>query len=260
MELARGLIIPVWADSVLSPDFYYGDYTGIYFETTDDESGRITFSNLDAVKICRGENLPFADDWQEDEELPWVYRVENSRWLRERYDYEHRNYGSAYEFGGNAGEMLTDFSHYIFQFHNQYIEVIARGFWFEKSAETLFRRELTSGHPLLPLPETDVALVEIEGLRVQTRFNPLPIKELVENAAFCPQKLMAFAVGFEDGYSVIQTLGIAQQQGQIISTLRGYFGRPTFERAGVALLTDVWPLVEQEVRKIAARRQKMRKQ
>lgn len=260
MELAKGLIIPVWADRVLSPDFYYGDYTGIYFQTRNDEFGRITFSNLDAVRICRGEELPFADDWQTGAKLPWVYRVENSRWLRERYDYEHRHYGAAYEFGGNVGEMLTDFSHYIFQFHDQFIEVIARGFWFEQSAETLFRRELTSGHPLLPLPETDVADAEIDGLRVQTRFNPLPVKEVVENAAFCPQKLMEFAVGLEHGYSVIQTLGIAQRQGQIISSLRGYFGRATFERAGVALRADVWPLVEQEVREIAARRRQRHKQ
>jgi hypothetical protein len=38
MELAKGLIIPVIADSVLSPDVYYGsELTGIHFQTEDEQ-------------------------------------------------------------------------------------------------------------------------------------------------------------------------------------------------------------------------------
>jgi hypothetical protein len=60
MELAKGIIAPVITDFVLSPDVFYGDeLTGIYFQTQDEQFGRITFENLDALKICRGENLPF---------------------------------------------------------------------------------------------------------------------------------------------------------------------------------------------------------
>ena len=63
MELAKGIIIPVVADFVLSPDVLYSDeLTGIYFQTEDEQYGRITFENLDALKICRGEILPFPDN------------------------------------------------------------------------------------------------------------------------------------------------------------------------------------------------------
>ena len=116
-----------------------------------------------------------------------------------------------------------------------------------------------SGHPLLPLPEAGASDTVIDGLRVKTRFNPLPIAELVQNAAFWPQKLLEFAVGFEDDYSIIQTLALSQRQGQPISSLRHYFGRASFEQPGVALLADVWPLVEKEVRAIAARRRQLGK-
>lgn len=75
MELAKGIIIPVIADFVLSPDVFYGDeLTGIYFRTEDEQFGRITFENLDALKVCRGENLPFLSDWKEGQEFPWVYK------------------------------------------------------------------------------------------------------------------------------------------------------------------------------------------
>jgi len=37
MESLKPIKVPIRADSVLNPDFFYGDYTGIYFITLNDK-------------------------------------------------------------------------------------------------------------------------------------------------------------------------------------------------------------------------------
>jgi len=257
MELAKGIIIPVLADDVFSPDVYYGEkLTGIYFQTQDDEWGRITFYNLDAIKICRGENLPYEDDWKAGQEITWVYKVENSKWIKERFKYENENYGSSYEFGGNVNEMLTDFSHYVFKFHDQFVEVIANGFWFEKDSSSLFKKELKDGHPFLPLPEINIKTFESYCIKYKAVFNPLGIDILIRDTKYCPQKLIEFAVEFEGKYSVSQTLIIMQRQGKLISILRQFIGRSLFEKEGVATFDEIKPVVDKYIGEVAERRKR----
>jgi hypothetical protein len=261
MEVATGIIIPVKPDYVLSPDVFYGDkLTGIYFETDDEQYGRITFDNLDAIKICRGENLPFTEaDQNEDQEIPWVYQIQNSKWLKGRFDYENRNYGDSYEFGGDVMEMLTDFSHYLFQFHDEFVEVIARGFWFEKDFESLFRKDFQKGHPLLPLSEVNTSTLCSFGITYKAIFNPISIEQLVENTRYCQQKLIEFALEHKGEFSVSQTLILKRRHGKLISLLRGVFGKPVFVKEGVAILEDVKPLLEEYISGVAARRKGLRK-
>ncbi|WP_293914533.1 MULTISPECIES: hypothetical protein [unclassified Sphingobacterium] len=149
MEVVKAIKVPVIADAVSSPDVYYGDgITGIYFETEDEQFGRITFHNLDAIKICRGELMPYKYNYENNgSAIIWIYKIENSQWLAERYKYENQHYCSSYEFGGNVNEMLTDFGHYLFLFHDEFVEIIARGFWFEKAENSLFKQPLQAGHP-----------------------------------------------------------------------------------------------------------------
>jgi hypothetical protein len=260
MELAKGIVIPILADRVLSPDVYYGDeLTGIYFQTEDDQFGRITFDNLDAIKVCRGENLPFPDNWEVGQKFPWVYKIEKSKWLKERFDYENENYGSSYEFVGNVNEMLTDFSHYIFKFHDQFVEVIARGFWFEKDTNSLFKKELKDGHPFLPLPETNVKIFEIAGIKYKAIFNPITTDNLIQNTQYCQQKLIEFAVEFEGTFSVSQALIIMQRQSKLVSLLTQFIGRVEFEKEGVATFEDIKPLIDKHIKEIAERRIQIRK-
>jgi hypothetical protein len=259
MELVKGIIIPVLSDYVLSPEVYYGDkHRGIYFQTEDEQFGRITFNNLDAIKICRGENLPFAEDWEIGQEVAWVYKIENSKWLKERFNYENDNYGSSYEFGGNVKEMLTDFSHYVFKFHDQFVEVIAKGFWFEKDSKSLFKKELKDGHPFLPLPEINVKKFEIEGVKCKAIFNPLDIDYLIQNTRYCQQKLIEFTIEFKGEYSVGQTLLMMQRQNRIVSVLSSSFGRLAFEKEGVATFEEIKPFVEKYIEEVAERRRQRR--
>lgn len=260
MELAKGIVIPVLSDYVLAPDIYYGDdITGIYFRTSDNQFGRITFDNLDAIKICRGENLPFEDDWEVGQEVTWVYKVDNSKWLRERFNYENENYGSSYEFGGDVNEMLTDFSHYVFKFHDQFVEAIARGFWFEKDTDSLFKRALASGHPFLPLPETDIKLFEVAGIKCKAIFSPRDTDKLIHDTKYCAQKLIEFALEFEGKYSLSQTLIIMQRNDRLVSELRQFIGRPDFQKEGVATFEEVKPVVDKFIKEVAERREQRRK-
>jgi hypothetical protein len=260
MELANGIIIPVFADYVLSPDVLYSDeLTGIYFQTDDEQYGRITFENLDALKICRGENLPFNDDWEEGQDCTWIYKVANSKWLKERFDYENENYGSSYEFGGNVNEMLTDFSHYVFKFHDQFVEVIARGFWLEKDKKSLFKRELQVGHPFLNLTNSNIEKFVSHHLTCQIRTNPKPQDKLVLDAKFCSQKLIEFALELDGRASVDNSLILSYRNGKLISCLRGYFGKQIVEFEGIAKFEDVKPYIDKYMKEVYERRKQMGK-
>jgi hypothetical protein len=255
MELAKGIVIPVIADSVLSPDVFYGDsLTGIYFQTQDDQYGRITFESLDALKICRGEYLPYPDNWNEGQQFTWVYKVENSNWQKERYNYEKQNYGSSYEFGGNVEEMQTDFNHYLFKFHDEFIEVIAKGFWFEQDTVSLFKRGFQDGHPFLDLPDSNAEKFVAHSLTCQIRRNQKATEELMSNAEFCSQKLIQFALELEGKTSINNTLVLSYKNGRLISSLRGNFQKEIVEFDGIAELNDVKPYIEKYMKDVFERR------
>ena len=255
MEIAKGIIIPVVADFVLSPDVLYSDeLTGIYFQTEDEQYGRITFENLDALKVCRGENLPYSDNWEEGQEYPWVYKVENSNWQKERFDYEKKNYGSSYEFGGNVNEMVTDFSHYVFKFHDQFLEAIARGFWFEQDEKSLFKRELQAGHPFLNLSDSNAEKFVSHNLTCQLRTNSKPQEKLITDAKFCSQKLIEFALELDGKAIVDNSLILSYRNGKLISSLRGYFGKPIVEFDGIARFDDAKPYIDKYMNEVYERR------
>jgi hypothetical protein len=88
---------------------------------------RVRFDRWDAMRICRGEHSPYPEP-----PGPWggIYTVENSHWLRQRFEYESRHYGDAYNFNNDVREMLEEFDHYLFRFHDEFVEVIAGGIWF----------------------------------------------------------------------------------------------------------------------------------
>lgn len=254
MEKAKEIPIPIIADSVLSPDFFYGDRTAIYFVTEDDLYGRITFEKLDSVKICRGEAMPYSFDHLAASQDIWVYQVENSRWQKERFDYENKHYGNRYEFGGDVNEMLDDFKHYLFSFHDQFIEVIARGFWFEQSLSPLFGEDLMEGHPFLPLGLENMESFEAHSLKTQIRWNPKAQEQLIHDAQFCSQKILQFALELEGNAHVDHTVSLSVQNGQLISTLQGYSNRTPLTFEGVVTLEEVLPYIKNYMEKVAERR------
>lgn len=258
MEIVKPIKIPIIADSVLNPDFFYGEYSGIYFITHEDRYGRITFENMDAVKICRGEMMPYEFDYSLADRGTWVFQVQHSKWQRERFNYEKKHYGTAYEFGGDVKEMLTDFKHYLFSFHDQFIEVIARGFWFEESDQSLFQKELSAGHPFLPLPANHAEIMTFCTLKSQIRKNQKSKEQLIHDAQFCSQKLFEFALlDLGEKSSVQNTLYLSYQNGKLVSTLRGFFGKKQVAFDGIASLEQVKPLIEKYMEEVYQRRLNM---
>ena len=255
MELAIGILIPLEADYVLEPEVYYGnELTGIYFQSSDEEYGRITFENLDALKVCRGENLPYPDNWLEGQDFCWVYKVDNSNWKKERYKYEKENYGDSYEFGGNVDEMLSDFSHYIFKFHDQFIEVIARGFWYEKDITSLIKKPLQKGHPFLELDNSKNEKLEAHTLSCQIRRNKKSKEELIKNAELCSQKLIEFALELEGEPTINHSLMLFYRNNKLITNLIGSFGNEIVAFDKIANYDDVRPHIETYMKEVYERR------
>lgn len=250
--------IPVIADYVERPGIYYGDtITEIHFRTEDEQFGRITFDNLDALRICRGEFMPYP--YIRDSAETWIFKIGNSKWLKERFDYEHEYYGDSYEFGGDVTEMLTDFGHYFFSFHDQFIEVISRGFWFEKSSVSLFKQPLQAGHPFLDLPEECIERFETAGIKAKLILNPIPVDQLIKDSCYCRQQLMQVAVELDGKYSILCTLFIQQRESRTVSLLIRSWNQLIFKKKGIATFQEIKPFLDKEIYAITERRRQMGK-
>ena len=148
-----GIPVPLIADPVAGPTVTYGaELTSIKFLTMDDGWARVTFDHLDSIRVSRGEFDPYPSDWKPGDQLHWVSEVVPSPWLQERYDYEKKHYAEAYEWIGDVDEMLRDFSHYVFRFHDQFVEALSSGIWFETFEHSIDEVELSATHPVHDLP------------------------------------------------------------------------------------------------------------
>ena len=256
----RGISVPVDADPVDAPIVTYGDGpASINFPTRDQRWGRVTFEKLDSIRVSRGEYDPYPR-WERDDLRCWVSLVMPSPWLRERYEYEKRHYGRAYEFGGDVGEMLRDFSHYVFSFHDQFVEALCAGIWFETADTCIGNREPDRDHPLLDLPvPPDPAVFEAHGITCHIRRNTRPLDHIVKDAELCSQTLLQFAADLDGSPAVSWTLTVRVRDGQVRSYLKNFFGNVEANYDGIATLEDVRPRVHAWLREVKERRGHMGK-
>ena len=259
-QIARGMRVPVMADPVESPEIVYGEFeTGIYFPTEDGRHGRVLFRGMDALRVCRGEYCPYHDDQDEEEPLSWVYVVENSAWLVERHAYESEDYRDAYEFVGDVDEMLTDFSHYLFRFQDQFVEAIAAGLWFEVGDSSFKGKKPTGDHPFLPLGESTVTgYIDAHGMRCQVRESPVSGDELIENSRYCDYPVMEFVLELPDDFARNTMTGfrltVRNRNRTVSSSLRGPFAGGVASFAGIAGLDQIRPYIERWMGEIRERR------
>ncbi|MGV0924568.1 hypothetical protein [Empedobacter tilapiae] len=238
----KPIIIPVIADYVLSPIVIYGeDFTSINFETEDEEFGRITIQNMDAIKICRGELPPYDDPTEINDYIvgTWVYKVENSEWLQERYRYEKKYYELSYEWGNSVEEMLTDYTHYFFRFHDEFIEVIAKGFWYEQAKESFLGKPLTKNHPFLPIENCFTDELIIDDKKYFFKYNLSAVETLEKNTQFCQQKLIEVWLSLPKDDFIEGSLRIKNIKDQTISFYQPTFGKAEFIRNGIATINDI---------------------
>lgn len=171
-----------------------------------------------------------------------------------RHRYEKRHYEEAYESGGDVDDMLRDYSHYVFSFHDQHVEALCAGIWFETADECLGTSEFTAKHPLADLPRpSEPEFLEGYGLRCEIRRNPLPGTDILKNAELCSQKLLQLALG--DGAARADwTLAVRVRDGKVRSVLKNWFGTIERRYGGVASLADVRPTVMEWLRGVEERR------
>lgn len=234
--------IPVIADYVLSPIVIYREeFTSINFETEDEEFGRITIQNMDAIKICRGELPPYDDATEIDDYIvgTWVYKVENSEWLEERYQYEKEYYEQSYEWGNSVEEMLTDYSHYFFRFHDEFVEVIAKGFWFEQGKESFVGKPLFKNHPFLAIENGFSDELIVSDKKYFFKDNSLGVKTLEKQAQFCQQKLIEVWLSLPKDDFIEGSLRIKNTNGKTISFYQPTFGKAVFIKEGLATIEDL---------------------
>lgn len=261
-EFARGIRVPFERDSVLSPEVIYraDQPSCIDYVTAEDEPIRVTFEGLDAIKGCRGEFLPYRSADSPETGFSSLYVVDNSRWLRERHAYEAAHYRGSYEWGGDVDEMLTDYAHYLFRFHDEFIEWIAAGIWFEKQPEP-FPDGLAAdgpfppGHPLARLPTSTLTeRFNVDGITCQVRTNPKPAEELLRGAYYCSQPLFEFVLELDGSATGGRRVEIRERRGKVESRVRDCLGTIRSTVAGVVPLEQAKALVEPRIREVSQRR------
>ncbi len=260
-QLAHYFEVPLKADSVESPIVKYSQgLTCIDFQTVDESWGRVTFEKIDAIRVCRGESDPYPRATKSNDGYSWVSTVSNSEWLRERYEYEKKHYGSSYEFNGNVEEMLSDFSHYVFAFHDQFVEVISRGIWFEASDHFLGDQHPDTIHPLSPLSESAISeRFQAHNISCQVRRNPLSIDALENNAKYCSQTILQIGTELDGQTSNHWTLSFRIRNGEKKISLRSYFGKEVETFKFVPSLNDIRPTIDAWLSEVHQRRVKMGK-
>jgi hypothetical protein len=260
-QRASGLDVPLKADFVDSPIVQYGgEMTAIHFASDDGRWGRVTFEGLDSIKVSRGEYEPFPPVPGQENTFHWVKTISNSAWLRERYEYEKRHYGSAYNFGGDVDEMLTDFSHYVFKFHDQFVEVLAAGIWFESDDEMLGGRTPDPDHPLRGLKHLEpVDWFEHAGITCQVRRNPLPLGEIQTRARLCSQPILEVAAELDGRAGTDWSLTHRVRDGHGVTSLRGYFGHSAKRFNSIPDLQAIRPSINAWLEEVRQRRRKMGK-
>lgn len=255
---------PVTANSVDWPLVTYGERTTLNFPLDDSEEenpgwGRVTFEKFDALRICRGEYMPYEVRCTPENPYSWAWTVANSPWLAERYAYEKKHYGSSYGFGGDVNEMINEFSHYLFCFHDQYVEVLCAGLWFETSPLCLRDRPPGDDHASHNLPEsTTIHRIGAHGITCQIRKNPKSFHTLLADAALGTQKLYQFAAELDGIVSVDFTLNARVRHEKLYVTLVSHFGKVIERYDEVPLLSALRPHIDAWLLEVANRRENMR--
>jgi len=260
-EFAKGIPIPFEPDSVMRPSILYGEATCILYTTGDDKHVRVTFENFDSLSVCRGEYLPYASNNVPGAPYRSCYVIENSSWLVERHAYESKHYRGCYEFGNNVDEMLTEFDHYLLAFHDQFIEAIAAGIWFEQREEAFNLDTSYTDHPLMDLPENKtIEHFELYGIRCQVRSAEVAEQEIIQSSTYCSQPLFHFAMELDGRCSVSCRFDVRTRRGSTKTTWRNSLGRVEHRQDGLVTLLEAKALIQPYIKEVYERRRKMGKQ
>jgi hypothetical protein len=219
--IARRVGVPLTADGVAPPRLVYGSldvasgagrddrYTAVYFEVAGGGSlGRVTFEGLDAVRAARGETLPYdiAEPRMAD---AWVFTVEESQWLAERHLYEMQRYSTP---------LLDTHQHYVFQFHDDFVEAIAAGIWLD-AADRAAPFDPPAPHPLAALAPCLPCerFRSASGIEWELRRSARPDSDLIEDSQLCSQRLYQLDLVLDGNSREAASIWLRTRNGHITS-------------------------------------------
>lgn len=231
------LVVPLVADEVLGPRVAYGPMRtqhadppvpldAIVFPMRDDSLRRVTFEALDAIRAARGEYLPYRRQAVPYTRGEWVYVVEGSGWLEERHRYELGHYETS---------LLDRYNHYLFSFHDEFVEAIACGIWFDRpDPADVFGRPV--GHPLDELPVSAATYRSTSsGIDWELRTNPAPIDQLIEASRLCSQRLLQYNLIGDGRSSEHASVWVRTHHEHTVSSfVTGFLGSNRADHDGVA--------------------------
>jgi hypothetical protein len=258
--IARSVDVPLEADTVAPPRLVYGSldlvcgtdrddgYSAIYFRVAGSGLlGRVTFEGLDAVRAAQGETLPY-DVHPRREKGGWVFSVDDSPWLAERHDYEMQRYSTP---------LTGTHQHFVFQFHDEFAEAIAEGFWLD-IADPARPHAQPPGHPLAKLdPRVHCERFRsASGIDWELRRASRPDSELISGSRLCSQRLYQLNLLLDGQTREGASIWLRTRDGRTVSRLvRPWPGGELARREGisdVASFSDHW---ESCLAEIAQRRQ-----
>ena len=254
--------VPLVADSVASPRLVYGGldlssddgrddaYTAIYFVVAGSGSlGRVTFEGIDAVRGARGETLPY-DIRQPRQAADWVFTVDESLWLAERHHYEVAHYSTP---------LLETHQHYTFAFHDEFVEAIAGGIWFDMadSARPFARPDQ---HPLArldPGPDRE-RFRSPSGIEWELRRAVRGDADLARDSRLCSQRIYQLNLLLDGRSSEGASIWLRMRNGRTVSRLvRPWPGGEVAQREGIANPGDFEEQWEAYLAAVAQRRREM---
>jgi len=259
--IIRPVGVPHVADPVLPPRLVYGELplssrdgdrppTALYYERAQGEGGglgRVTFEELDAVRAARGERPPY--DLRRETAGEWVFSMGDSPWLRERHEYETRHYDTP---------LLDAYQHYVFLFHDQFVEAIAQGIWFD-TPDPSAPMAPPAGHPLDALPDTLPAETHRSpsGIEWELRRSPDPAADLLRWSELCSQHLYQFNLVLDGRSSPAASVWLRSVHGVSRCRMTRPWAGEMARRDGLVQPEDFFEPWEGYVGEVAARRRQM---
>lgn len=251
---------PFLPDSVLAPRLLIADHrVDLSYPAADcGATVQVTFEGVDAVRRARGEASPYPA--AAGSAYAPVAIVRPSAWLRERHAYEAEHYGDTYEWGRGADTMLVDTHHHLFVFHDEFVEVLARGAWFERfDGEAPAGATLRPGHPGHPLSGDPVEAGRHGGIDFAIRASTVPAERLLAGARLHSQPMFElFLDGNEDRPTLVVRVRADAEHGGVRAWVIGSYGPEiaTFDR--IPTLDDVAPVFRAWLTDLARRREEIR--
>jgi hypothetical protein len=258
VTMAHPLTVPLQADFVLRPRLVYGGLplipaegkqpsAAVYFRLEDKGTnfGRVTFEGLDAIRAARGEHFPYARS-EPFTAHAWVFQVHDSPWLAERHEYENRHYKTP---------LLDSHQHYFFRFHDEFIEAVAQGIWFDRpNPEQLL--EPPTAHPLQPfaLSAPAESRRSPSGIEWELRRATTARTELLSGSVLCSQLLYQFNTVLDGASQPLASVWLRTSNGVTQSRMTRPWVGQVAEYEGFAESDEFLDPWERYLDEVAARR------